>query len=232
MARGHHRQTTQLRFHHRHRIALTIAIGCHQGMLHEHPHLPHQGRHFNLTARTQETDALPQIQIPRQRFRLRQQGPLPHHPELTLGLGCEGSNRLQRALFGHKPPHCQTNRRGRCRRTAIKQLGICSGCTDQDAIRRRTQGLQGLGHGLGFADQPGRQPHQAAIPAAQHAQFALGREIGATKVHHQGHRHRWGRLHHPHSMEAKLRQHQIGPMASNQPPRHHRSRPARQAQQP
>ena len=33
-------------------------------------------------------------------------------------------------------------------------------------------------------------------------------------------------------MEAKLSQHQIGPMASDQPLRHHRGRPTRQAQQP
>ena len=199
-------------------------------MLHEQPHLSHQVCHLNLTAHTKKTNSFSQIQLLHEGFCLREQGPFPHHPQLTIGLGSEGTNRVKRTLLGHKTPHRQTDRRRLCRRAAMKQLGIRSRCTDQDAIRRRTQCLQCLSHGLGFADQPGRQPHQAAIPAAQNAQLALRREIGATEMHHQGHCHRWGRLHHPHRMKAKLSKHQIGLMASNQQPRHHGCRPSRQAQ--
>ena len=230
MACGHHRQTTQLRFHHSHRIPLAIAIPCHQGMLHEYPRLPHQYCHLNLTPHPEKKDALAKIQLLHQRFRLRQQRPLPHHPELTLGLGCERSNRVQRALFGHKPPHRQTNRRSHCRRTAVKQMSIRSGSTDQNAILRRSQGLECHGHRLGFTDEASRQTHQAAITTAQHTQFAPRRQVGATEMHHQGDVHHGSRLHHAHSMKAKLRQHQIGMMASDQTPCHHRSRPTRQAQ--
>ena len=58
MTGRHHRQTAELGFHHRHRIALAVTIRGHHRVLHEPPHLAHQLRHPILGAHAQESHLL------------------------------------------------------------------------------------------------------------------------------------------------------------------------------
>jgi hypothetical protein len=56
MAGSYHRQTAELSLHHRHRVALTISIGRHNGVLHKPPRFPHQFSNLLLGLGTPKSD--------------------------------------------------------------------------------------------------------------------------------------------------------------------------------
>ena len=220
----HHRQTTELGFHHRHRIALAVTIRGHHRVLHEPPHLTHQLRHPVLGTHAQKSDLLLEAKLHHQRPCRGQQRALSHHPQLGLQPGhsgitaeqSKGSQRLQRTLLGHKTPHRQQHRWRRGRVAALKQSGIGAGGTDQQAIRWCTQRQQGVGHRSGFNDHAGGHGQQTPVTPLQQTQATLSRGIGTAEMHHQGHAGPGAGLHHPHRFKTELHHHHIRLMATDQ----------------